>query len=249
LILKQLGKATFINGSQFVIAFISPKGDVDMFASELLQPSLHSKEQSCFNKTELDAQSVKVRQQMAVRWAELKRLEEKGEAPVVEVEANEVEEEDEEEGDESASFDPDQTLVDSEIDIKQLINDTPPTTSVPKLVAPSIPTTATSTFTSRLSTPSSDLYPVSMTLGSLEEYYGKKFDLIQQSICKVIAKAWIKVIEPKKQVNFPYQNGEKNPPPWWPVGMRHKEPDHLSKSGRSVARTNNICADIKNEYN
>lgn len=79
----------------------------------------------------------------------------------------------------------------------------------------------------------------------LRRYYEKAFDNFQQLNCRMIAKAWIKLVEPRKQVNHPY-NGRKNvggtsqrvdpeltKPRWWPTGVTHKEPDHLPKPGES----------------
>lgn len=80
----------------------------------------------------------------------------------------------------------------------------------------------------------------------LKKYYEKAFDSFQQLNCRVIAKAFIKLVEPRKQVNYPY-NGrrassspggerradpEMTKPPWWPAGVTHKEPDHLLKPER-----------------
>ena len=59
-----------------------------------------------------------------------------------------------------------------------------------------------------------------------------RFSQLQQVMCKMIAKEWIKVIEPKKQTRFPYNKGEAGRPGWWPAGVRHKEPDHLMKPER-----------------
>lgn len=79
----------------------------------------------------------------------------------------------------------------------------------------------------------------------LRRYYEKAFDNFQQLNCRMIAKAWIKLVEPRKQVNHPY-NGRKNvggtsqrvdpeltKPRWWPTRVTHKEPDHLPKPGES----------------
>ena len=60
-----------------------------------------------------------------------------------------------------------------------------------------------------------------------------RFRQLQQLCCKIVAKAWIKVIEPKKQTRFPYNRGEESKPDWWPDDVRHKEPDHLMKPGNS----------------
>ena len=65
-------------------------------------------------------------------------------------------------------------------------------------------------------------------------FFETRFRQMQQLTCKVVAKAWIKVIEPKKQSNFPYNRGEEKKPVWWPVGARHKEPDHLMKPGMPI---------------
>jgi hypothetical protein len=77
----------------------------------------------------------------------------------------------------------------------------------------------------------------------LRKYYEKAFDSLQQTNCRILAKAYIKLVEPRKQVNYPY-NGRKNiagvpnqfdpeetKPGWWPAGVIHREPDHLRKPG------------------
>lgn len=75
----------------------------------------------------------------------------------------------------------------------------------------------------------------------LRRYYNKAFDAFQQVNCKTIGKAFVKVVEPRKQVSHPY-NGRVGPfqrvdpeltkPKWWPAGVTHKEPDHLLKAGK-----------------
>ena len=80
--------------------------------------------------------------------------------------------------------------------------------------------------------------------GLLRLYYEKIFQNLQQTNCRIIAKAYIKLVEPRKQVNYPY-NGRKivegrtqqldpeaTKPPWWPRGVSHREPDHLPKVGK-----------------
>ncbi|KAG0126525.1 hypothetical protein HOY82DRAFT_581011 [Tuber indicum] len=63
-------------------------------------------------------------------------------------------------------------------------------------------------------------------------FFETRLRQMQQLVCKVVAKCWIKVIEPKKQSNFPYNRGEESKPSWWPPNARHKEPDHLMKPER-----------------
>ncbi|KAJ5976595.1 hypothetical protein N7481_010302 [Penicillium waksmanii] len=80
----------------------------------------------------------------------------------------------------------------------------------------------------------------------LRLYYEKVFQNIQQTNCRVLAKAYVKLVEPQKQVNHPY-NGrkvvagevqqlcpEECKPAWWPPEVRHREPDHLLKAGNKT---------------
>ena len=71
------------------------------------------------------------------------------------------------------------------------------------------------------------------------DFYGQRFKGIQQNACKLIAKAWVKAVAPKKQTNNPYTAGDEKAPDWWPKPwgtakedrVRHIEPDHLLKKG------------------
>lgn len=179
MILRVLGKATFINGSQFVITWISPKGDVDVFASEMLQESATRTENPLLNKEELGKEAKRVKNELTRRREELAELEAKGEAPTME---------DDE--------DPDKTLVDED-DVG-----TPP-----------------------------PAHSLTLEQDKLDEYYTDRFAAMQQNTCKMIVKHWIKIIEPKKQIRYPYNGGEESKPQWWPQSIKHREPDHLSKSG------------------
>ncbi|KAJ4146836.1 hypothetical protein LMH87_001395 [Akanthomyces muscarius] len=61
-----------------------------------------------------------------------------------------------------------------------------------------------------------------------------------KTACKLIAKAWVKAVEPKKQSTHPYTGSDGKAPDWWPKPwgptkddkVRHKEPDHLYKRER-----------------
>jgi hypothetical protein len=71
------------------------------------------------------------------------------------------------------------------------------------------------------------------------KFYTCRFKDMQQSSCKVMGKAFVKLVEPKKQTHHPYTKGDDKAPPWWPpttgdenVKVRHKEPDHLLKPGK-----------------
>lgn len=241
LILRQLGKANFINGGEFVIAFISPKGEVDAYASELLQPSLNTRDPKttpcCLNKPELQALADTIKLQMARKWAEIERLEKLGQAPIMledtkeEAEAIEAEEVELVHSRSTSPYDNDTTLVGDEIDYKHLINED--ALAIEKVVT--IP--CNSVASTRVSTPTQDmlksLWEVSTILGEADQYYERRLEDIQQNACKLICKNWIKIIEPKKQINYPYNGGEATKPGWWPQAIRHREPDHLSKQGTS----------------
>lgn len=82
--------------------------------------------------------------------------------------------------------------------------------------------------------------------GFLRQYYERAFQNFQQTNCRVLAKAYVKLVEPRKQLNYPY-NGRKivaggtqqldpgeTKPPWWPSGVNHREPDHLLKAGKAM---------------
>lgn len=74
------------------------------------------------------------------------------------------------------------------------------------------------------------------------DFYLQRFKAIQQTACKLIAKAWIKAVAPRKQSTHPYTGQEI--PAWWPrpwgstqfEQVRHKEPDHLKKYGKRGSR-------------
>ncbi|KAK2749838.1 hypothetical protein FQN57_005252 [Myotisia sp. PD_48] len=86
---------------------------------------------------------------------------------------------------------------------------------------------------------------VPIKIGDTEKiiaFYENSFKTFQQINCRQVAKAYIKLIEPRKQVKHPYNGGrgalgekgdpEKTKPDWWPPGVVHREPDHLKKPER-----------------
>ena len=102
----------------------------------------------------------------------------------------------------------------------------------------------------------SEMVPVRIDdLEKIEEFIDIRFRLMQQTGCRTIAKAWIGRREPQKQTFHPYNGrtkeegvsgihdynnaGERTKPDWWPPtdgwprrGCRHREPDHIKKSGK-----------------
>ncbi|KAL2868222.1 uncharacterized protein BJX67DRAFT_380417 [Aspergillus lucknowensis] len=98
-----------------------------------------------------------------------------------------------------------------------------------------------------VSTPTNNM--VALEIGDtdkVQDYYETALKHFQQINCRLIAKAFIKFIEPRKQVKHPYNGGrpragappgekgdpERTKPEWWPAGVQHKEPDHLKKEQR-----------------
>lgn len=79
-----------------------------------------------------------------------------------------------------------------------------------------------------------------LRIGDEEEvtkFYHCRFKDMQQASCKVMGKAFVKLVEPRKQTHYPYTKGAEKAPPWWPTTsgellVRHKEPDHLLKPGK-----------------
>ncbi|KAJ5624239.1 hypothetical protein N7510_000548 [Penicillium lagena] len=93
----------------------------------------------------------------------------------------------------------------------------------------------------------------------MRRYYEKAFEDFQQLNCRAIAKSYIKLVEPRKQVHFPY-NGrrvisgatqrvdpELTKPGWWPAGVPHREPDHLLKRDRLRLLVHILC-ELKDRY-
>ena len=81
---------------------------------------------------------------------------------------------------------------------------------------------------------------------SLRQYYEKLLDSLQQLNCRILAKAYVRFVEPQKQAKYPYNgrkavtgamqqlSSEESKPPWWPSQVRHREPDHLLKAGNQT---------------
>lgn len=75
-------------------------------------------------------------------------------------------------------------------------------------------------------------------------WFGDAFRAVQQLSCRAIAKEWIKAIHPKKQSSHPYngqnpisgqwEGPEATKPPYWPMDVIHKEPDHMHKEGECL---------------
>ncbi|KAI0526502.1 hypothetical protein F5B22DRAFT_641644 [Xylaria bambusicola] len=90
-------------------------------------------------------------------------------------------------------------------------------------------------------------------------FYDHHLRCCQQSACKMIAKAWVKAVAPKKQSTHPYTRGDRSRPDWWPKvyckygedtykALRHKEPDHLGKDERVYLLCHILRMIVEPEY-
>ncbi|GAA5968422.1 hypothetical protein JCM11641_007630 [Rhodosporidiobolus odoratus] len=80
--------------------------------------------------------------------------------------------------------------------------------------------------------PSTPLVPWQFTPATLPAWYEGRISDLHHSAAKLVCKTWINTVEPQKRTNYPYQSGDNARPSWWPVSVRHKEPDHLTKPER-----------------
>lgn len=71
----------------------------------------------------------------------------------------------------------------------------------------------------------------SFTPSTLASWYEERFNQLPQKTSKIILRTIIRELEPMKVNHWPYTGGQDSKPPWWPDGVRHKEPDHLLKQG------------------
>ncbi|KAH9204223.1 hypothetical protein DL95DRAFT_236730, partial [Leptodontidium sp. 2 PMI_412] len=70
----------------------------------------------------------------------------------------------------------------------------------------------------------------------VESFYTQRFNDMQQSACKLMGKAFVKLMESKKQAYYSYTKGNDKAPPWWldtegNNNVRHWEPDYILKPG------------------
>lgn len=233
-VLRALGKASYINGSHFAIMWVSARGDVETYASEALQPRL----ESWFVESgvvEEAKELVKSSSGAQLSTALFEDSEEDNDGPDGEddpfldtpLDDTSIRKS----KDKGKALAPLNTAIANESFLRTLRSDAPQ--SAP-LFPTSSPLLTTKLFPSRpLSTPTPPLFPLTLpSSASRTAFLLLRFTQLQQSVCKTVAKAWIKIIEPKKQTRCPYNRGESGKPAWWPASVRHKEPDHLMKPER-----------------
>ncbi|SJX63920.1 uncharacterized protein SRS1_14622 [Sporisorium reilianum f. sp. reilianum] len=261
-VLRALGKAAYINGSHFAIMWVSARGDVETYASDALQSRLDAwfvqggiadeAKQLVKSAGGGSGGDVKVFED-----SEEEGDEEEGdeEGDDVNVFLDEIKEGDGEgRKGKRGPLAPLNTAIANQHFLRSrapwstnattaaddafaapksaplfptTFTDEPPRASTPLAPRPSLSTPTLPP----LATPPT----VEITLANQAArtaFLELRFGQLQQGVCKTVAKAWIKIIEPKKQMRCPYNKGEAGKPDWWPAGVRHKEPDHLMKPER-----------------
>lgn len=82
----------------------------------------------------------------------------------------------------------------------------------------------------------------------VERFYVTRFEDLQITACTLIANTFIKVLEPKKFLFFPYSKGNISAPPWWPAtkSVRHREPPELLENGKNFSHSIECIVELTN---
>lgn len=212
---KAANKASHVDGSHYLLLCVTPKGNVEVHASEhFYDDSNQARTDGVVNWDVLRKRASAIQAKNEERWAEVERQEKRF---GLEGEGDDEDGDDDDDG-EGTSGD----LSHGEIKAEMVAS---------VLGA----TQLMSTFSAAKPSPARPIGSVSITPQTLDAEYAQRFSNLGQSVCANILKAWIKVVEPKKQTKYPYKDKKGNEgrsPPWWPQGMRHVEPDHLHKDER-----------------
>lgn len=256
-VLRSLGKAAYINGSQFALLLVSARGDVETYASDALQGHLDSwfvksgivdearqlaqkshaenhPHSPTFDADELLTDNLEDVSASASTSSVPKVTDDPfldtwntvpAGTPKLERNADEWDNVLKQE----ITSDDNHSFMESTTETYSPQPVAPPQTSTPIHSSSnvSLPSRRTPTHTAQPS------YTLELKdEAARTEFIELRFSQLQQVMCKMIAKEWVKVIEPKKQTRFPYNKGEAGKPAWWPADVRHKEPDHLMKPER-----------------
>lgn len=255
-VLRALGKAAYINGSQFAILLVSARGDVETYASDALQDHLDDwfmKSGVAEEARQLTLDNVPERRSAPPTNLTADDLLDDAPEPLSEAATPSVSRMTDDpfleswstlaEGSEKMppSDDWSKLLKRSElVDEPQAIGETsgslksPQVPMVPQMSTPVRPLRSRQGSSGRVAANAHQPQYTIVLKNEAERtaFLEMRFGQLQQVMCKMIAKEWIKVIEPKKQTRYPYNKGEEAKPSWWPKDVRHKEPDHLMKPER-----------------
>lgn len=254
-VLRALGKAAYINGSQFAILLVSARGDVETYASDALQDHLDD----WFMKSGVAEEA---------RQLTLENVPERRNAPPAPLTTDDLLDDVPEPLSGAAtpsvprvSDDPfleswsalagNSEKISSSEDWSRLLKRSelteepqqmgegnpmngPQVSMVPQMSTPLRPVRPRAPSAGRVAANAHQPQHIIVLRNEAERtaFIETRLGQLQQVMCKMIAKEWIKVIEPKKQTRFPYNKGEEGKPGWWPKDVRHKEPDHLMKPER-----------------
>ena len=256
-VLRSLGKAAYINGSQFALLLVSARGDVETYASDALQGHLDT----WFVKSGIADE--------ARQLAQKSHDENHSHSPTFDADEELTENIEDVCASASASSVPkatDDPFLDSwnplpvgtpklerntdewdNVLKQEIVSDdnhslmeskadtySPQPIALPQTSTPLHPSSNTPLPSSRTTMHTAQPgYTLELKdENARTEFIELRFSQLQQVMCKMIAKEWVKVIEPKKQTRFPYNKGDAGKPTWWPADVRHKEPDHLMKPER-----------------
>ncbi|WFC94358.1 hypothetical protein MBRA1_000988 [Malassezia brasiliensis] len=256
-VLRALGKAAYINGSQFAILLVSARGDVETYASDALQDHLDDwfmKSGVAEEARQLTLDSVPERRnppvgnltaddllddgQESLSGAATPAVSRMADDPFLESWSTLTSGSEKMTGAEDWSKLLKRTdLTDEAQPIGEASGSagSPPVPMVPQMSTPVRPPMRPRTGSTGRVAANAHQPQYTIVLKNEAErtaFLEMRFGQLQQVMCKMIAKEWIKVIEPKKQTRYPYNKGEEAKPSWWPKDVRHKEPDHLMKPER-----------------
>lgn len=264
-ILRSLGTATYRNGCQFAILWVSPSGEVsDAFASEALQPKLDGwfsdgiqqgaretvrawnadkERRSNLGEEATGNAGVYGAQGLMISSGQIDEDMSDGEASHHRQGSNRSERTFSPKrtgssgparpqlGDSNASF-ASSTSSTSSLPPNHPLNPVPLPPTASAITSPSLSSKSVkSPILDTSSIPSKPQISYDFTPEQLERWFTERLGELNHKADKMICRSWIKVIEPQKQTNYPYQKGEETRPGWWPKGVRHKDPDHLAKYG------------------
>ncbi|WFD30348.1 hypothetical protein MSPP1_001366 [Malassezia sp. CBS 17886] len=245
-VLRALGKASYINGSQFTILWVSPRGDVETYASAALQDRLND----WFRKSGIVDEARECTR--AYKAAPMQPPDTITAEDLLEDVADDMS---------STGQTPGAPLMDDpfldswpakmpgpspEWSAALRKRSTPGDTSISEAEVPphaagrSMSATharshsiASASGSRAAASPALPQHTVALAdKAARTAMLELRFNQLQQVMCKMIAKEWIKAVEPKKQTKWPYNKGDDGRPPWWPACVRHREPDHLMKPER-----------------
>lgn len=239
---KAANKASHVDGSHYMLVCVTPKGSIEVHASEhFYDDSSQAKLDGVINWDVLRKRVVTIQQRNDERWTEIERQEKRFGVDG----GGEAEDDDGDDDDDTPAGDGDRSLESAGSSSLPATATSHGRTSVtPGLPgAPGAPAAPGQLVFSSKASPPRPIQTIVVTPESLVPEYLARFEHLGQSVCANVLKAWIKVVEPKKQTKYPYKDKKGNegkPPPWWPTGMRHVEPDHLHKDERPRLLTNII---------